>query len=128
MHIGQQMIHVKFTSLKQKIDRRSGKLLEENPEYIKSGDAAIVEITPMKPLVVEKYNEYPELGRFVMRDMKKTIIVGIVKDVEKCETHTNMSKSDLKACKTNKKDRKELKKQGEKGEEDFSINGDEEED
>merc|ERR1719348_1868198 len=45
-------IACKFTELKEKIDRRSGKKMEDFPKKIKSGDAAIVLMTPSKPMCV----------------------------------------------------------------------------
>jgi elongation factor 1-alpha len=65
------------------MDRRTGKVLEENPSFIKTGDAAIVKLVPLKPLVVESFTEFPPLGRFAVRDMKRTVAVGVVKEVEK---------------------------------------------
>jgi translation elongation factor 1A (EF-1A/EF-Tu) len=46
------------------------------------GEAGIVKFKPIKDLVVEKFNEFPPLGRFAMRDMGKTIGVGIIIDVK----------------------------------------------
>lgn len=57
-------IACKFAELKEKIDRRSGKKLEDNPKSLKSGDAAIVDMIPGKPMCVESFSEYPPLGRF----------------------------------------------------------------
>merc|ERR1712136_623015 len=76
-------IACKFSELKEKIDRRSGKVLEENPKMLKSGDAGMITMVPSKPMCVEKFSEYPPLGRFAVRDMKQTVAVGIIKDVEK---------------------------------------------
>merc|ERR1719152_766045 len=73
----------KFTTILQKIDRRTGKTLEENPEFIKTGDASIVLLTPTKPMCVETFKDYPPLGRFAVRDMKQTVAVGVVKEVNK---------------------------------------------
>ena len=78
-------IACKFTELKTKIDKRSGKVLEENPQFIKSGDAGICVLKPSKPMVVETFQEYPPLGRFAVRDMKQTVAVGIIKSVDKRE-------------------------------------------
>ncbi|XP_033493814.1 elongation factor 1-alpha-like [Epinephelus lanceolatus] len=78
-------IACKFTELKEKIDRRSGKTLEDNPKFVKSGDAAIVIMFPQKPMVVEKFSDYPPLGRFAVRDMRQTVAVGVIKEVLKCE-------------------------------------------
>lgn len=58
-------IACKFAELKEKIDRRSGKKLEDNPKSLKSGDAAIVEMIPGKPMCVESFSEYPPLGKFI---------------------------------------------------------------
>ena len=41
-------IACKFTELLEKIDRRSGKKMEDFPKKVKSGDAAIVKMTPSK--------------------------------------------------------------------------------
>ncbi|XP_077363571.1 elongation factor 1-alpha-like [Festucalex cinctus] len=76
-------IACKFSELLEKIDRRSGKTLEENPKFVKSGDAAIVNMTPQKPMVVEPFSSYPPLGRFAVRDMRQTVAVGVIKSVEK---------------------------------------------
>ena len=75
----------KFTLIKSKLDRRTGKVIEEEPKGIKNGDAAIVELTPTKPMCVENYKEFPPLGRFAVRDMKQTVAVGVIKAVTKKE-------------------------------------------
>jgi len=90
-------IACKFTELKEKIDRRSGKKLEDNPKMVKSGDAAMVVMVPSKPMCVETFSEYPPLGRFAVRDMKQTVAVGVIKGVEKAEASGKMTKSAQKA-------------------------------
>ncbi len=76
-------IACKFSEIKSKIDRRTGKELEEEPKFVKTGDAAMVILIPTKPMCVEVFQEYPPLGRFAVRDMKQTVAVGVVKGVEK---------------------------------------------
>ena len=76
-------IACRFDKLIQRIDRRHGKKTTENPEYIQKDDAAIVEVVPSKPLVVESFQEYPPLGRFAIRDMKQTVAVGVIRKVTK---------------------------------------------
>lgn len=78
-------IACKFAELKEKCDRRSGKTLEAEPKFLKSGDAGIVELIPSKPLCVESFSDYPPLGRFAVRDMRQTVAVGVIKSVEKTE-------------------------------------------
>uniref|UniRef100_A0A0E0CW31 Elongation factor 1-alpha n=1 Tax=Oryza meridionalis TaxID=40149 RepID=A0A0E0CW31_9ORYZ len=76
-------IAVKFAELVTKIDRRSGKELEKEPKFLKNGDAGMVKMIPTKPMVVETFSEYPPLGRFAVRDMRQTVAVGVIKNVEK---------------------------------------------
>lgn len=78
-------IACKFAELEQKMDKRTGKATEENPKHIIAGDAAIVRMTPSKPMVVEAFNEFPPLGRFAVRDMKQTVAVGVIKETVKKE-------------------------------------------
>jgi elongation factor 1-alpha len=76
-------IACKFAELLEKVDRRSGKTIEEAPKFLKSGEAAMVKMIPSKPMCVEKFADYPPLGRFAVRDMRQTVAVGVIKEVEK---------------------------------------------
>ena len=76
-------IAYKFTEIQSKIDRRTGKALEEGPKSVKNGDSALIILTPTKPMCVESFAEYPPLGRFAVRDMKQTVAVGVVKVANK---------------------------------------------
>jgi len=78
-------IACKFQEIQSKIDKRSGKVKEENPKFLKKGDAGMVKLIPQKPMCVEAYTEYPPLGRFAVRDMRQTVAVGVIKSVEKRE-------------------------------------------
>jgi len=76
-------IACKFKELKTKLDKRSGQVLEENPKFVKSGEACIAILAPSKPMVVEAYSSYAPLGRFAVRDMRQTVAVGVIKAVTK---------------------------------------------
>jgi len=89
-------IACKFHEIREKCDRRSGKKLEDNPKMVKSGDAAMVDLLPSKPMCVEAFSAYPPLGRFAVRDMKQTVAVGVIKTVEKVEASGKMTKSAAK--------------------------------
>jgi len=78
-------IACKFNKLLQTLDKRTGKKKEDDPKSIKTGDAAIVELVPSKPMCVEAFSEYPPLGRFAVRDMRKTVAVGVIKSVMRKE-------------------------------------------
>jgi elongation factor 1-alpha len=75
----------KFSKITEKMDRRSGKVLETEPKSVKNGDAAMVDLIPTKPMCVEAFNEYPPLGRFAVRDMRQTVAVGVIKTVDKTQ-------------------------------------------
>merc|ERR1712134_99697 len=92
-------IACKFAEIKQKVDRRTGKATEENPKFIKSGDAAIVRLIPSKPMCVEAFSEYPPLGRFAVRDMRQTVAVGVIKSTTPKDVAGKESKSAQKANK-----------------------------
>jgi len=92
-------IACRWKDIKQKIDRRSGKVLEEGPKFIKSGDAAMVDMCPQKPLSCESFSNYPPLGRFAVRDMRQTVAVGVIKGIEKKMREGKVTKAAAKATK-----------------------------
>lgn len=92
-------IACRFDTLVEKIDRRTGKKLEDNPKFVKSGDAAIVTMVPTKPMCVEAFTDYPPLGRFAVRDMRQTVAVGVIKSVVKSDKAGKVTKAAAKAGK-----------------------------
>jgi len=76
-------IATKFKNIDEKKDRRTNKTQEANPACVKSGDSCVVTMEPTKPMVVEAFQEYPPLGRFAVRDMRKTVAVGVIQAVTK---------------------------------------------
>jgi elongation factor 1-alpha len=81
MHAHTATMAATITELVQKIDPRSGQVIEEKPAFLKTGDSAIVKVRPVAPLVVEAFSEIPQLGRFAIRDMGMTVAVGVVKQI-----------------------------------------------
>ncbi|KNZ53563.1 translation elongation factor EF-1, subunit alpha [Puccinia sorghi] len=93
-------IACKFDTLQQKIDRRTGKALEEAPKFVKSGDACLVKMVPSKAMCVEPFSDYPPLGRFAVRDMRQTVAVGVIKSCEKTDGKAaKVTKAAVKASK-----------------------------
>ncbi|MGA8543164.1 MAG: translation elongation factor EF-1 subunit alpha [Thermoplasmata archaeon] len=82
-HAHTAQVACEFTQILKRLDPKTGQVAEENPQTLKTGDAAVVVITPKRPLVIEKYKEFPQLGRFAVRDMGQTVAAGVVVDVKK---------------------------------------------
>jgi elongation factor 1-alpha len=81
LHAHTATVATTFAELLQKIDPRTGQVVEEKPSFLKTGDGAIVKFKPLKPLVIEPFSQIPQLGRFAIRDMGMTIAVGVVKEI-----------------------------------------------
>ncbi|HEY0088494.1 MAG TPA: translation elongation factor EF-1 subunit alpha [Candidatus Lokiarchaeia archaeon] len=81
IHAHTAQVAAKFLSLLKKLDQKTGAVIEDNPKFLKRNEAAIVELQPLKKLCIEKYTDIPEMGRFAIRDMGRTICVGIVKEI-----------------------------------------------
>jgi elongation factor 1-alpha len=82
VHAHTAQVASKFVEISKKLDQKTGAVIEDNPKFIKRNEAAIVKLQPIKKLCIEKYTEIPEMGRFAVRDMGRTIAVGIVKEIE----------------------------------------------
>ncbi len=70
-----------FLSLDVKLDPATGQPKEENPDFLKTGDAAMVTIKPTKPMVIENIKEIPHMGRFAIRDMGQTVAAGMCTEI-----------------------------------------------
>jgi len=92
-------IACKFAKLRSKVDKRTGAELEVEPQSIKSQDAAMVELVPTKPMVVEAFSEYAPLGRFAVRDMRQTVAVGVIKETTRKQQTGKTTKAAQKAQK-----------------------------
>src|SRR5207249_7460468 len=74
-----------FEEIQKIMDSRTGAPIAEKRDYLKTGDSAIVKIRPTQPLVIEPAKQFPQLGRFAIRDMGSTVAAGQVIDVEKAK-------------------------------------------
>lgn len=78
-HTGQ--VACRFAELIKKLDPRTGQVVEENPTFLKTGDGAVVRFEPLYPISVETYADFPEMGRFAVRDMGRTVAAGVIKEI-----------------------------------------------
>ena len=81
LHSNTGQISCRFKELIAKLDPRTGQTIEENPAFLKTGDGAIVRFEPIQPIAVETYADFPELGRFAIRDMGTTVAAGVIKEI-----------------------------------------------
>ncbi|MGC8849899.1 MAG: translation elongation factor EF-1 subunit alpha [Candidatus Bathyarchaeia archaeon] len=81
LHAHTSTVAATFAELIQKIDPRTGQVIEEKPSFLKTGDGAVVKLRPVRPIVIEPFKEIPQLGRFAIRDMGTTIAVGVVTEI-----------------------------------------------
>ncbi len=84
-HMHTSQLSCSFTELQKKLDPKTGQVKEENPKFLKTGDAAIIKVTPTRPVCLEEYKQFPQLGRFAVRDMGQTVAAGIVLSITKKE-------------------------------------------
>jgi len=78
IHAHTAQVACRFDKILQKLDQRSGQVIEENPDFVKKGESMIATLVPLKPMCIETYKEFPQLGRFAVRDMGLTVAVGVV--------------------------------------------------
>lgn len=83
IHTHTAQVACRFDEILQKLDQRSGQVIEEKPDFVKKGESMIAKLVPLKPMVIESYKNFPQLGRFAVRDMGMTVAVGIVQKVTK---------------------------------------------
>ncbi|MGH9951790.1 MAG: elongation factor 1-alpha C-terminal domain-related protein, partial [Nitrososphaeraceae archaeon] len=81
LHAHTAQVAATLSEFVAKIDAKTGGIVEEKPKFLKTGDAAIVRIKPTRPLAIENFKEFPEIGRFALRDMGTTIAAGVVKGI-----------------------------------------------
>ncbi len=84
-HIHTSQVACQFIKIEKKLDPATGAVKEENPDFIKRGDAAIVKIKPTKPLVIEKQSEIPHMARLAIMDAGTTVAAGMCIDLVKKE-------------------------------------------
>ena len=77
-HAHTSQVAVRFVDLLE-----NSKTKEANPPFLKTGDAALVRFMPTKPMAIEQMDAFPELARFAIRDMGKTVAAGVCMKVEK---------------------------------------------
>ncbi len=82
-HIHTAQVACQFMGIDKKLNPATGEVLEENPDFIKNGDAAIVTLRPVQKLVIENTKVNPKLARFAIRDSGSTVAAGMCIEIVK---------------------------------------------
>ena len=77
LRCGTAKVACKIKEIKEKINLETGEVIGERPEEIFEHDAATI-VFATEPVVVEKFADIPELGRFVLVKANKNIGAGVV--------------------------------------------------
>ena len=79
-HAHTAQVAIRFLDLLEKTNKK-GK--EANPAFLKTGDQAMIRFQPTKPFAIEQLEDFPQLARFAIRDMGKTVAAGVCLKIEK---------------------------------------------
>lgn len=82
-HIHTSQVACQFVEILKKLDPRTGQEITENKDILRNGDAAVVRLKPVQPVVIEKNSEIPQMSRFAIRDSGTTVAAGMCIDVVK---------------------------------------------
>lgn len=82
LHVHTATVPAQIIEIIARLDPRTGQTVEQKPQFIKQGDVAVVRLKPLKDVVVEKYSDFPGLGRFALRDMGRTIAAGQIIEIK----------------------------------------------
>lgn len=80
-HIHTAQIAGQIVSIDKKLNPATGEVVQEKPDFIKNGDAAIIRVKPTQPVSIEKNAEIPEMARFAIRDSGITVAAGMCIDM-----------------------------------------------
>jgi elongation factor 1-alpha len=76
-HIHTAQVACQFVEIQKKLNPATGETVAEHPDFIKNGDAAIVKLRPVQPLVIEPQTKIPQMSRFAIRDSGQTVAAGM---------------------------------------------------
>ena len=84
-HIHTAQIACQITAIEKKLNAATGETIAENPDFLKNGDAAIIKVKPVQPVVIEKQKDIPHMSRFAIRDSGVTVAAGMCINLVKKE-------------------------------------------
>ncbi|EPQ27641.1 uncharacterized protein PFL1_04779 [Pseudozyma flocculosa PF-1] len=89
---------VNLSALLHYYDKKTGKKSKRGPQFAKKGMKVIALIEAAAPVCVERFKDYPQLGRFTLRDEGRTIAIGkVTKLITSAEEMPDVSKLSVEA-------------------------------
>ncbi|KAG5458142.1 MAG: hypothetical protein BJ554DRAFT_1696 [Olpidium bornovanus] len=76
LHVHNAVEEVTFGELLHRIDKKTNRRSKRPPPFCKRGDKIIARFESQQAICVERFADYPQLGRFTLRDEAKTIAIG----------------------------------------------------
>lgn len=67
--------------LKAQLHKGSGEIIKKHPRVLGNGSCALIEIETTRPICVEKYSDFKELGRIMLRVSGVTIAAGLITEI-----------------------------------------------
>jgi len=64
------------------VDKMTGEIKQKNPRFLPKNTTAMVEIKLNRPICIETYKDFKELGRFTIRSEGKTLAAGVVQELK----------------------------------------------
>lgn len=80
-HVHTAQVPCQFVELVEKLNPKTGEVIQKNPDFLKNGDMAVVKIQPKGNLVIEKQSVNPHMSRFAVRDAGATVAAGVCIDL-----------------------------------------------
>ncbi|CAH8252693.1 unnamed protein product [Arabidopsis lyrata] len=81
LHIHAVVEECEIIELKSQIDLKTRKPMKKKVLFVKNGAAVVCRIQVTNSICIEKFSDFPQLGRFTLRTEGKTIAVGKVTEL-----------------------------------------------
>ncbi|XP_047948250.1 eukaryotic peptide chain release factor GTP-binding subunit ERF3A isoform X4 [Salvia hispanica] len=86
LHIHSVVEECEIVELTQQIDPKTRKRLKKKPLFVKKGAVVECRVQVNNMICIEKYSDFPQLGRFTLRTEGKTVAVGKVTGLTSSES------------------------------------------
>jgi len=84
-HIHTAQVACQVMEIEKKMNPATGEEITTDKEILRNGDAAVVKLKPVAPLVIERQKDIPQMARFAIRDSGTTVAAGMCIDLVKKE-------------------------------------------